>query len=149
MVLIFMVHRIMVLTCTALHQERMKLFMRDNRQIASCCPTGKAPELLAATTKKRRKRKGKLPKNFDPKVDPDPERWLARKDRSTYKGRRRDKRKDAGIGKGTQGGVGNTEGLDASKPAPGEGKRNVFVLSNGLTITITITIVAVFCITSI
>jgi len=80
---------------------------------------GKAPELLAATTKKRRKRKGKLPKNFDPKVDPDPERWLARKDRSTYKGRRRDKRKDAGIGKGTQGGVGNTEGLDASKPAPG------------------------------
>lgn len=81
---------------------------------------GKAPELLAATTKKRRKRKGKLPKNFDPKVDPDPERWLPRKDRSTYKGRRRDKRKDAGgIGKGTQGGVGNTEGLDASKPAPG------------------------------
>ena len=81
--------------------------------------SGKAPELLAATTKKRRKRKGKLPKNYDPKVDPDPERWLARKDRSTYKGRRRDKRKDGGIGKGTQGGVGNTEALDASKPAPG------------------------------
>jgi len=80
----------------------------------------KAPELLAATTKKRRKRKGKLPKNYDPKVDPDPERWLPRKDRSTYKGRRRDKRKEAaGIGKGTQGGVGNTEGVDFSKPAPG------------------------------
>jgi len=80
----------------------------------------KAPELLAATAKKRRKRKGKMPKNFDPKVDPDPERWLPRKDRSTYKGRRRDKRKDAaGIGKGTQGGVANVEGLDASKPPPG------------------------------
>ena len=62
-----------------------------------------------------------MPKNFDPKVDPDPERWLPRKDRSTYKGRRRDKRKDAaGIGKGTQGGVANVEGLDASKPPPGE-----------------------------
>ena len=81
---------------------------------------GKATELLAATAKKRRKRKGKLPKNFDPKVDPDPERWLPRKDRSTYKGRRRDKRKEAaGIGKGTQGGVGNTESVDYSKPAPG------------------------------
>lgn len=83
---------------------------------------GKAPELLAATAKKRRKRKGKMPKSFDPKVDPDPERWLPRKDRSTYKGRRRDKRKDAaGIGKGTQGGVGNAEGVDYSKPAPGKG----------------------------
>jgi len=81
---------------------------------------GKAPELLAASAKKRRKRKGKMPKNFDAKVDPDPERWLPRKDRSTYKGRRRDKRKEAaGIGKGTQGGVGSAEGVDYSKPAPG------------------------------
>lgn len=87
---------------------------------ASPLPAGKsaaATELLQANLKKKRKRKGKLPKNVDPKVDPDPERWLPRKDRSTYKGRRRDKRKE-GVGKGTQGGVGNTEGLDASKPSP-------------------------------
>jgi len=79
---------------------------------------GKATELIQTTKNKRRKRKGKLPKNYDPKVDPDPERWLPRKDRSTYKGRRRDKRKE-GVGKGTQGGVGIVDGLDASKPLLG------------------------------
>ncbi|MCV4860292.1 hypothetical protein OFB63_30045, partial [Escherichia coli] len=26
--------------------------------------------------KKKKKKKGKLPKNYDPKVTPDPERWL-------------------------------------------------------------------------
>ena len=42
----------------------------------------------------------KLPKEFDPKVDPDPERWIPRKERSTYRGRKRDKRRE--IGKHTQ-----------------------------------------------
>lgn len=54
--------------------------------------------------KKRRKRKRILPKNFDPTVDPDPERWLPRWQRTTTK-KKTDKRKatrDA-IGKGTQG----------------------------------------------
>ena len=44
---------------------------------------------------------GKLPKSYDADVDPDPERWLPRRERSYYKGKRRDKRKD--VGKGTQG----------------------------------------------
>lgn len=54
--------------------------------------------------KKRRKRKRILPKNYDPTVDPDPERWLPRWQRTASK-KKTDKRKtprDA-IGKGTQG----------------------------------------------
>ena len=37
-----------------------------------------------------------LPKNYDPKVDPDPERWIPRRERSYYRGKRKDKRKDIG-----------------------------------------------------
>ncbi|KAH6947377.1 hypothetical protein HPB50_018532 [Hyalomma asiaticum] len=41
--------------------------------------------------KKKKKKKGKLPKNYDPNVDPDPERWLPRRERSTFK-KRKDRR---------------------------------------------------------
>lgn len=34
---------------------------------------------------------GKLPKNYNPEVDPDPERWLPRRERSYYKGKRQKK----------------------------------------------------------
>ena len=43
----------------------------------------------------------KLPKNYDPDVIPDPERWLPRRERSYYRGKRKDKKRD--IGKGSQG----------------------------------------------
>jgi len=82
--------------------------------------------LLLKKKKKKKKKKTKLPKNYDPTSPPDPERWLPRKERSTYK-RRKDKR-SAGIGKGTQGAVaGGDIGLDATKmqsmssPRPGAG----------------------------
>lgn len=54
--------------------------------------------------KKKKKRKSKLPKNYDPNVDPDPNRWLPKHERTGVK-KRRDRRivKDSGIGKGTQG----------------------------------------------
>lgn len=45
---------------------------------------------------------GKLPKNYDPKVTPDPERWLPMRERSYYRGRKKGKKKDQ-VGKGTQG----------------------------------------------
>ena len=35
--------------------------------------------------KKKRHKKAKLPKNYDPSVPPDPERWLPKRERSTYK----------------------------------------------------------------
>lgn len=37
------------------------------------------------SSKSAKKRKTKLPANADPAVTPDPERWLAKRDRSTYK----------------------------------------------------------------
>ncbi|KAG7269688.1 hypothetical protein CRUP_009750 [Coryphaenoides rupestris] len=65
--------------------------------------------------KKRKKKKGKPPKNFDPKATPDPERWLPMRERSYYRERRRGKKKEQ-IGKGTQGATtGGSAELDASK----------------------------------
>ncbi|AGO13057.1 AaceriAFL103Cp [[Ashbya] aceris (nom. inval.)] len=49
-------------------------------------------------TKKRRTGKPKLPKAFDPTKQPDPERWLPLRDRSSYKPKKRH-------GKQTQGGA--------------------------------------------
>uniref|UniRef100_A0A2K6MMJ5 Signal recognition particle subunit SRP72 n=1 Tax=Rhinopithecus bieti TaxID=61621 RepID=A0A2K6MMJ5_RHIBE len=65
--------------------------------------------------KRRKEKKGKLPKNYDPKVTPDPERWLPMRERSYYRGRKKGKKKDQ-IGKGTQGATaGASSELDASK----------------------------------
>ncbi|KAM9331175.1 signal recognition particle subunit SRP72 [Gastrophryne carolinensis] len=67
--------------------------------------------------KKKKKKKGKLPKNYDPKVTPDPERWLPMRERSYYRGRKKGKKKDQ-IGKGTQGATSAAAAeLDASKTA--------------------------------
>ncbi|XP_054843009.1 signal recognition particle subunit SRP72 [Eublepharis macularius] len=67
--------------------------------------------------KKKKKKKGKLPKNYDPKVAPDPERWLPMRERSYYRGRKKGKKKDQ-IGKGTQGAMSAASSeLDASKTA--------------------------------
>ena len=37
---------------------------------------------------------GKLPKNLDAEIDP--ERWLPRRERSYYRGKKKDKRRDIG-----------------------------------------------------
>ncbi|CAH8470865.1 unnamed protein product [Schistosoma mattheei] len=41
---------------------------------------------------KRKKKKIRLPKNYQPGVMPDPNRWLPRRERTHYRGKRRDKR---------------------------------------------------------
>lgn len=51
--------------------------------------------------KKKKKKKKRLPKNYDPAIEPDPERWVPLRERSYYKGRRKDRKK--GVGTGTQG----------------------------------------------
>jgi len=56
---------------------------------------------LIQKKKAKRKRKGKLPKNYDPNVPPDPERWLPRHERTGY--RKKKDRRNKDIGKGTQG----------------------------------------------
>uniref|UniRef100_A0A8C4ETP4 Signal recognition particle subunit SRP72 n=1 Tax=Dicentrarchus labrax TaxID=13489 RepID=A0A8C4ETP4_DICLA len=67
--------------------------------------------------KKRKKKKGKLPKNCDPKATPDIERWLPMRERSYYRGKKKGKKKEQ-IGKGTQGATaGASAELDASKTA--------------------------------
>ncbi|KAL5017564.1 hypothetical protein ScPMuIL_007153 [Solemya velum] len=63
--------------------------------------------------KKKKKKKGKVPQNCDPGVTPDPERWIPRKERSYYRGKRKDRKKD--IGKGTQGATGPAGDMDASR----------------------------------
>ena len=54
-----------------------------------------------------KKRKKRLPKSYDSRVAPDPERWLPRRERSTYRPKKqRDRRYRDGrsdVGKGTQG----------------------------------------------
>ncbi|KAL3647586.1 hypothetical protein CASFOL_008554 [Castilleja foliolosa] len=57
-------------------------------------------------TKKKRKRKPKYPKGFDPEnpgPPPDPERWLPKRERSSYRPKRKDKR--AAQVRGSQGAV--------------------------------------------
>ncbi|CDW56430.1 TPR 9 and SRP72 domain containing protein [Trichuris trichiura] len=67
--------------------------------------TPKADANAAVPKRKKRKRKIKLPKNFDPDKPPDPERWLPRYERSGYR-KKKDKRgKDRDISRGTQGAV--------------------------------------------
>ena len=57
---------------------------------------------------KKRPRKSRLPKNYDPAKTPDPERWLPLRDRSSYRPKgKRGKAKAATL---TQGGVTATEG---------------------------------------
>ncbi|XP_031476692.1 uncharacterized protein LOC116248184 [Nymphaea colorata] len=66
-------------------------------------------------TKKKRKRKPKYPKGFDPAnpgPPPDPERWLPKRERSSYRPRRKDKR--AAQIRGSQGAVAREKLADAS-----------------------------------
>ncbi|KAK9119976.1 hypothetical protein Scep_018069 [Stephania cephalantha] len=60
-----------------------------------------------AKSKKKRKRKPKYPKGFDPAnpgPPPDPERWLPKRERSSYRPKRKDKR--AAQVRGSQGAIG-------------------------------------------
>lgn len=66
---------------------------------------------------KKRVRKSRLPKDYDPNKQPDPERWLPLRDRSTYKPKGKKGRKKAE--QLTQGGVG--ENKAESTKGGGEG----------------------------
>jgi len=56
-------------------------------------------QVVERKKKKKKKKKKRLPKNYDPNVEPDPERWLPRNQRSSFKKRRKKMRG------GHQGGV--------------------------------------------
>lgn len=66
------------------------------------------------SSKKKRVRKGRMPKDFDPNKKPDPERWLPLRDRSTYRPKKKKGKRDDR----TQGGGNVNESLDISnRPA--------------------------------
>ncbi len=63
-----------------------------------------ATDLNKKKKNKKKKKKVQLPKNIDPNVPIDAERWLPLRERSYYKDKRK-KKGQSGIGKGTQGAV--------------------------------------------
>uniref|UniRef100_H2ZNQ4 Signal recognition particle subunit SRP72 n=1 Tax=Ciona savignyi TaxID=51511 RepID=H2ZNQ4_CIOSA len=68
--------------------------------------------------KKRKKKKNPVPKDFRENYHADDERWLPLRERSYYKGRRKD-RKKGGVGKGTQGThMGASDAYDMSHKTP-------------------------------
>ena len=80
-----------------------------------------------AVTRKKRKRKPKYPKGFDPSNPnnplPDPERWLAKKDRSTYKKSKKSK-KDAKM-KGPQGEMPTVAGVEQGTFSSGPSTKHI------------------------
>ena len=71
-----------------------------------------------ATPAKKRVRKSRLPKDYDPSKPPDPERWLPLRDRSTYRPKgKKGRQKAAGL---TQGGISEKDDKGTnSSGAPG------------------------------
>jgi signal recognition particle subunit SRP72 len=53
-------------------------------------PSPKPDDVTSDLVKKKnkKKRKKKLPKNYNPNIDPDPERWLPRRERTGFKKRK-------------------------------------------------------------
>ncbi|WAR22360.1 SRP72-like protein [Mya arenaria] len=98
---------------TAFSSLGPKYMKKTQKAEPSPGPSGDSAALIQKK-KNKKKKKTKLPKNYNPDVAPDPERWLPRKERSYYRGKRKDKKKD--IGKGSQGATtANMDALDASK----------------------------------
>lgn len=64
------------------------------------CSTPRS-DAVVEKKKKHKKRKTKLPKNCDPSIPPDPERWLPKYERTGYR-KKRDRRAKEVI-KGSQG----------------------------------------------
>lgn len=59
------------------------------------------PKTDDSVKRKKKHKKGKLPKNYDPNVAPDPERWLPKYERTGYRKKRDRRTKD--VIKGSQG----------------------------------------------
>lgn len=73
------------------------------------------------SSKTKRTRKSRLPKDYDPSKKPDPERWIPLRDRSTYKPKKKKGKKDDR----TQGGGNVNESLDISNRPVGSGSEVV------------------------
>lgn len=85
----------------------------------TAAPTRKRALDDKAKPAKKRARKARLPKDFDPAKTPDPERWLPLRDRSSYRPKGRKGRQKAA--EKTQGGVVGGEKGGEAKAGGGEG----------------------------
>lgn len=77
------------------------LSVKKNIAKTDFSPGAPTPDAGVTKTRKNRKRKGPMPKNYDASATPDPERWLPRYERSGYR-KKRDRRTKEVI-KGSQG----------------------------------------------
>lgn len=101
--------------------EQMPVYRHRVTKAVASEQKGTEVAAVDTTKKKKRKRKPRLPKNFDPNVKPDPERWLPIRERSYF---RRGKKKAAQTLRGTQGAASAlVDKLDASKQQPAEERR--------------------------
>ncbi|CAH8467618.1 unnamed protein product [Heterobilharzia americana] len=92
--------------------EKTKSKQNLAKKVNSDIPTSENPPVDQITKRaKRKKRKVRLPKNYQPGVLPDPDRWLPRRERAHYRGKRRDKR--FGPTRGPQGQI--TGGSECSR----------------------------------
>merc|ERR1712226_173731 len=90
-------------------------FRFSKKTLKQSLEEGDSKEEVIRKKKSRKRKKGKLPKNYNPDIDPDPERWLPRWERSTFK-HKKAKRGTNAVGKGTQGSV-PTDQPQSPKPA--------------------------------
>lgn len=74
----------------------------ESEDTTAAAAAAKKPKTTTGESQPPRKRRGKLPKDFDPSKKPDPERWLPLRDRSTYRPKGRKGKKRAA--EATQGG---------------------------------------------
>ncbi|CAE5963310.1 unnamed protein product [Arabidopsis arenosa] len=91
------------------------------KPIEGAAASSSQEEVKKEKAKRKRKRKPKYPKGFDPAnpgPPPDPERWLPRRERSSYRPKRKDKR--AAQIRGSQGAVTK----DKQEAAPSTSKSN-------------------------
>lgn len=58
-------------------------------------------EIVTGKLRNRKRKRTILPKNLDPNVQPDPERWLPKEERTAYKKKRKNRERE--VGRGTQG----------------------------------------------
>lgn len=91
-------------------------FRFSKKTLKQSLEEGESKEEVVRKKKSRKRKKGKLPKNYNSEVDPDPERWLPRWERSTFK-HKKAKRGTNTVGKGTQGSVQGSDQPQSPKPA--------------------------------
>eukprot|EP00096_Caligus_rogercresseyi_P000105 TRINITY_DN1028_c0_g1_i1.p1 TRINITY_DN1028_c0_g1~~TRINITY_DN1028_c0_g1_i1.p1 ORF type:complete len:657 (-),score=302.98 TRINITY_DN1028_c0_g1_i1:63-2033(-) len=82
-----------------------------------------SPDALLLKKRRHKKKKKQLPKNYDPNVEPDPERWIPKRERLAYRKHLKRERRNKGGEKftgaqGTAAGQSDTFDYSSKKPTP-------------------------------